>query len=109
LLSFLPLILIGLHRSLSSPLLRHKAIVLWLVFGLIIALLLTNIPGLPGSLWFLPSLSLLATVGATQLFSVYFAPRTSKLVKRLIIAQLLFLVYESARLYQIIIFHQPFS
>lgn len=109
LLSFLPLIVTGLYACLTSSKKPLRLIPLWLVSGLAIAVTLTSVAGLPSALWFLPQLSLLTTIGANSLLNLLKSRQSSLATKSLIGLNFAFLVYEVIRLYQIIIFHQPFN
>ncbi len=93
LLSFLPIIAIGLFNS-SRP------VIYSLILGFTISCVFSNAPGLPGSLWFLVPLSVIAGHG----FSVFIS--SPKTIKYLFIA---LIAYEGLRLYQVLIFQQPFT
>lgn len=101
LFSFLPAIAVGLYRCLSSKKLPHRVVICWLISGFSLSLLITNTPGIHGGIWFLPSLSVLASYGAVSMIS-------SQTHRFLVMANALLLAYEALRLYQVLIFHQPF-
>ena len=92
LLSFLPLIFIGIYHG-------HKKLLSWLVGGLIIASLFSSAPGLPYALLYLPALSIFAAIGFKQLAA-------HKVFLRL---NIIWMLYESLRLYHVILVHKPFS
>lgn len=93
LLSFLPLFILGI---LNSPCLFK----LCFISGFTLSVIFSNISGLPGSLWFLPPLSVLSAIGFISLW---------KQSKPWFYFLSCWLIYESLRLYQVIIFHQPFK
>ena len=92
LLSFLPLILIGVYQS--------RLILWWLLAGVAIAVVFGNVAGLPAALWYLPALSILATIGATRIIPLlkWFTPLYT-----------FWLAFETALLYHTILIHQPFT
>jgi len=93
LFSFLPLIIIGLFQS-------RRWLLWWLLGGLIISTTITNTPGLPASLLFLPAMSILAALGFTKLFTKLTVFKTLYLA---------FIIYQALGLYHLILVHQPFS
>lgn len=92
LLSFLPLILIGVYRS--------RLILWYLLVGVAIAVIFGNVAGLPASLWYLPVLSISATIGATRMISLF---------KWATPLYVFWLAYEAALLYHTILIHRPFA
>ena len=108
LLSFLPLMALGTYHSLVVKKSSFKLALWWLLGGLTVGGVGSNVAGLPTSLWFLPALSVLATIGTQKSLNLLGAKNTTPVTKRLIILNFFWLGYESIRLYQVIIFHQPF-
>ena len=99
LLSFMPLLLTGTYHLLSSQKKRNKFLLWWVLIGLTIAVVFGNAPGLPAALWFLPALSLIAATGFKELteHKIFFS------------LNLIWIIYESLRLYHIISVHKPFN
>lgn len=108
--SFIPFIAFG-----AAAMIKRKSSYLqlvplwWLIIGVLISVGLSSIPTGPGSIWFLPSLSLLATSGVWQLGSILTHKASSKASQVFLIGVLSWLAYEAIRLHYILYKWQPFS
>lgn len=118
LLSFMPLLFIGMYDSLISKKPGDKLTLWWALVGLTLATLFGRAPGLPAALWYLPALSIIATHGISKLIPIcldnlHRLPSTTTLqcmaVITLISGNFLWLMYEAIRLYHVILIHKPFS
>lgn len=109
LLSFLPLIAVGFWQSLREKSNVTKLPLWWLGGGVTAAATLSNVPGLPGSVWFLPAMSVLATIGLNVVARSLKDEKKTSLHKTMAIILLVWLLYEALRLYQIILIHKPFN
>ncbi len=109
LLSFLPLILIGTFETIIKNHRGHKLIFAWLIGGLTLSVFSSNVAGLPAALWYLPSLSILASLGGYKAFELLTGPKSSLTVKALLLLNFLWIIYETLLLYHAIIIHQPFQ
>jgi len=109
LLSFLPSLVVGINQTIKKRSLINNIALGWLFLGWIIAVTFSNVAGLPGSLWFLPALSILATIGANELIRIRSYKKTTIYIKQLIVINFFWIIYESIRLYHVIIVHQPFN
>lgn len=96
LLSFLPLLLIGAYVLLIKKEAKYKLPLWWVLTGLIFAIIFGRAPGLPIALWYLPALSITATIGLKHLTNH----------KILFSLNLLWILYEGLRLYHIILVHK---
>lgn len=107
--SFLPLIALGLSEVIKQKKDRKYAFVIWwLISGLAISIATSNNPVFPGSLWFIPSLSLLSSVGLYSLLDLIKTRQYPVIIGSSLIV-LSWLAYEVIRLYYILISWQPFT
>lgn len=122
--SFLPLIALGLFTAVKRKKnLNYTFTIWWLIGGMIMSLTTSNQPVLSGSLWFLPSLSLLATSGLFSLIDLMKQKRQPIRAwqSTLGVSPWLFILtgisyvwflwfgYETVRLYYILVNWQPFT
>lgn len=107
--SFPPLIALGLLTAVKRKNdTKYTFVIWWLMAGLIISIVTSNHPVLPGALWFVPSLSLLTTLGLYSLIDL--AKNDHPLSTRsLSLVVLAWLAYEAVRLSYILISWQPFT
>lgn len=107
--SFLPVILIGMIKSLRAKTLIKKIPLWWLAIGLTISIVSSTVAGLPASLWFVPSMSVLATIGIVHLLGQFKQSRSTLVTKALVVFIFLWVLYEAVNLFHTIVTHQPFN
>lgn len=107
--SFISAFLIGLWITITSKNKRYHFVVLLLIIGLGLTALMSKDGGLLSVLWLVVPISVLATLGFHKMLSLLLSKRTGLPIKSFVLMNFGLLVYETARLYQIIIFHKPFS
>lgn len=108
LLSTLPLMVVGIYSSLRQNKILYQVTFLALIFSAIISFSLEKNPNLGSALFYLPLLAVFTSFGAYQ-YSKHLYVKGPAIVKFLIITNLLWIFYESLRLYQIIFWHRPFQ
>lgn len=107
--SFLPLIALGFSAVIRQKRDRKYAFVIWwFISGLGIGIATSNNPVLPGSLWFVPSLSLLSSLGLYSIIDLV-KKRQHPVIIGTALMVLSWFVYEVIRLYYILISWQPFT
>ncbi|EKD90284.1 MAG: hypothetical protein ACD_31C00039G0001, partial [uncultured bacterium] len=100
--SFLPLIIFGLWLSIKSKMRPAKKLLILLVSGLILSFVLSRWFGLLSVVLFLPTLSVLATLGFLELISIFKDKSTLLFVKAIIFVNICLILYESIRLFHTI-------
>jgi len=103
--SFMPLFILGLYQVLASKNLKQKSLLLAFPALLILGVLKLEKGLIAGLLIAIPA-SFFSTLGAYSLISNF--SRISKIARILSIFLLLWIAYETIRMYQIIIIHKPF-
>lgn len=109
LLSTLPLLIVGLYTSFRNIKVAYKVTILTILLVAIISFSIDIHPNLGSSLIYLPLLGIFTTLGAYQYLNNFLQKGVFVKVKFLIIVNVSWLLYESLRLYQILIFHKPFQ
>ena len=102
-LSFLPLWLLGLIRSLSKT--PHKYITWWLGLGVLVASLFKPTAPFSAALLYLPAVQILTSLGALHLVTHF--RRFHPLIKLGIILLFLFNFYEIANFFHVLTTHYP--
>ena len=100
--SFLPLIIFGLWLSIKSKMRPAKKLLILLVSGLILSFVLSRWFGLLSVVLFLPTLSVLATLGFLELISIFKDKSTLLFLKAVIFVNICLILYESIRLFHTI-------
>ena len=100
--SFLPLIIFGLWISIKSKRGPAKKLLILLISGLLSSFVLSRWFGLLSAALFLPTLSVLATLGFLELISIFKDRNTLPLVKAVIFVNICLILYESIRLFHTI-------
>ena len=107
--SFIPAFLIGLWATINRSNKKHLSITLILITGLILTVLISKDSGFLSVLWSVVPISVLATLGFYKMLYGLMSKQSGLTVKTFVLLNFGLLVYETARLYQIIIFHKPFA
>src|SRR3990167_7534423 len=107
--SFIPAFFIGLWTIITSKNNRHIFIALIMIICLGLTALMSKDGGLLSVLWSVVPISVLATLGFHKMLSLFLSKRVAFVFKVFVLMNFGLLVYETARLYQIIIFHKPFA
>ena len=107
--SFIPAFLIGLWATINRSNKKHLSITLILITGLILTVLISKDSGFLSVLWSVVPISVLATLGFYKMLYGLMSKQSGLTVKTFVLLNFGLLVYETARFYQIIIFHKPFS
>src|SRR3989338_7602555 len=100
--SFLPLIIFGLWISIKSKRGPAKKLLILLISGLLSSFVLSRWFGLLSVVLFLPTLSVLATLGFLELISIFKDRSTLRFVKAIIFVNICLILYESIRLFHTI-------
>jgi len=100
--SFLPLIILGLWISIKSKRGSTKRLLILLISGLLLSFVLSRWFGLLSVVLFLPTLSVLATLGFLELISIFKDRSTLRFVKAIIFVNISLILYESIRLFHTI-------
>src|SRR3989344_2842059 len=107
--SFLPAFIVGLWITITNGKKKHRIIPLILSIGLILTLLMSKDSGFLSVLWLVLPISTLATLGFYKMINLSLEKQNHLIIRIFSFANLGLLVYETSRLYQIILFHKPFS
>ena len=100
--SFLPLIIFGSWISIKSKSGPTKKLLILLISGWLLSFVLSRWFGLLSAALFLPTLSVLATLGFLELISIFKDRSTLLFVKAVIFVNIFLIFYESIRLFHTI-------
>lgn len=103
--SFIPLFLLGIYQILISKNMRQKSLLLALPALLALGALKLDRHFIAGLIVAI-SASIFSAFGAYSLVNAF--PKNSKIIKAFSLLLLLWIIYETLRMYQMIIIHKPF-
>ena len=107
--SLIPALIVGLLVTLTSNGKKRLSTPIAMVVGLVLTISMSKDGGLLTLLWLVVPISAVATLGFHKMLSLLLSKQAGLLIKTLVLMNIGLLAYESLRLYQIIIFHKPFS
>lgn len=99
--SFIPLIIVGIWVSISSPLKLYRRLIFLLPILLIFSILFTFVVGLISIFVFVPLLSFFATIGLIKYLDEI-TKGDNSVLKALIISNIILIIYESVRLMRVL-------
>lgn len=104
--SFIPAISVAIWIAVTSR--NKRYLLIPLVAGLILTTFSSKDYGLISALWLVTPMSALSTLGFYEMLIFYKRSGIGFPVRIFILANFVWLTYETARMYQVILFHKPF-